>query len=153
MQVVFIESQGVNCYVKGKKLYINYEIIHRLDEPLLRSLIDHELAHYKYHHIGINWLYFMVVLILAGLPMLLISLFGLWYAAIVSFLVISMYLVFYSMILWRQEYQADRYAVLYNGKETVIKMLITISNTDLFKQSFTHPSIRSRIDKINGQEL
>lgn len=153
VKVKFFHGQGANSFVAGKAIYFNYEIINRLQVPQLQALVDHEVAHYKYGHVYVNRFMFMIWVLGTGLPWLYVSTIHFFYLAQISALSFMVCAWIYRGIIRRQEYIADRYSVTYNGPREVIKMLVEVSNTDLFKSSFSHPSIKDRINKINGHQV
>lgn len=153
VEVKFFLGKDGNSFVTGQCIYFNQEIVTRLPEPLLMALVDHEIAHHKYHHVYVNRIMMLIWSGMVVLPWCFVDLSHYVYLSMFS---IGMFVIIariYGAIIRKQEYIADKFSIRYNGRENVVKMLITVSNTDLFRSSYSHPSIKSRIDYINGSQV
>lgn len=149
-KIRFFDLPGHNSFIRRGELYLSEEIINRLSEPSLKALICHEIGHMIYHHIPINYFLFFLWIILPFVPAAFYPEELVLYAVGTGIGIAILFGWFYHNVIIYQEHQADMFAVKCTDRTIVSRMLFEISNTDLFRSSFGHPSIHQRIDYING---
>jgi Zn-dependent protease with chaperone function len=146
--VLKVAPQWVNAGATiGGKIILGQIVADEFDRDARRGILAHELAHLKAKHSMRSF----AVLFLASIPVLsFISLLHL--PGIVNLLLMfSAYGLIVPMVSWRFEYDADATATTFVGIEPMIKGLRKIAqvrNTDVRCDTYSHPSISSRISRL-----
>ena len=125
-----------NIVVVGK------DCIRKLNSEQQLAVLAHECAHIKKRH-PLKLMIFLTLFLPFFLPLLELPI-------VMSTIALLAYIFVASVpISWRNEFEADKVAAEFVGKETVISTLLAIStgkNRD--EPSESHPSITKRIEKL-----
>ena len=128
----------------GGTVQIGCTILCGLNNPALKSILAHELAHLKKRH-SVKLLLSLLVFI----PMLVY-----WFVS-ESMPIIPMVLTFticglvLSLISWRNEYEADAVAAEYVGKKPMADALEEIARLlHRTRDTITHPSVKKRNSRL-----
>lgn len=156
----YINDNAASLY-KGNDLIIicGNKLLERLDKNHLKFVVAHELLHVKNNHIIKN--IFSFVFVVAGIPILLITLAPLALKVFNIMVVLSFCLIVYVgsfilhfLISQKRELDADSYAAsivgLDNGKET-LQILHENNFIEEKKISLvaTHPSYKKRLNNLS----
>ena len=147
-------------------IYISDYLIENMSSSELKSIIIHEIAHIKKHHLLIK-----NIILTSSVPLMITigSLMDTWedyFGKINRILGITLFLLIlfiYSIIFLlyisrKQEYEADEFTVNKINKEIYINALTKLANLNLYtqKRTFirellsTHPSIENRINNLKN---
>jgi len=129
------------------KIILGQTITDEFDREARKGILAHELAHLKANHP----LKSAGVLLVMSIPILFLISF-LHLPSLVNLLVVfSVYGLILPMVSWRFEYEADAIAVTFVGSQPVIKglgKLAEVKHSDVRRDTYSHPSISSRISRL-----
>ena len=133
---------NVFCQPFRKAVVVGKNFMRKLNSEQQLAVLAHECAHIKKKH-HLKSMIFLTLSLFFFLPLLELPI-------VMSAIALLAYIFVSSVpISWRNEFEADRIAAEFVGKETVISTLLAIStekNRD--ETSESHPSITKRIKKL-----
>lgn len=143
---------GWRAHARGR-VRIGCTILCGLDDIALKGVIAHELAHLKRRHF-LRLLAFLLPLLLL-FPALLVYL-CFWEpltAFVLTLLTVTIGILVYSLVSWRQEYEADAVAAEYVGPTDMAHALEQAARL-MYRpgDTLTHPSFRKRISRLQSEE-
>lgn len=130
------------------RILVGERLIQQMDDQELVGIIGHELAHGIQHHVLVKALLFPAVLFI-GLILYLV-------AGSTSSGTILVWSAFAGIIFaeiplsWKMEYSADHRSAELLGKTPMVRALAHLRETHYEGPSFTHPSLASRIKRLEG---
>ena len=129
------------------KLILGQTIADEFDKEARKGILAHELAHLRAKHSSKS----AIVLFLTTIPVFLFITFLHLPNLVDLLLLFSAYGLIVPIVSWRFEYDADATATTFVGVEPMIKGLRKIAevkNTDVRCDTYSHPSISSRISRL-----
>jgi len=146
--VLKVAPQWINAgaTIDGK-IILGQIVADEFDREARKGVLAHELAHLRAKHSMKN----VTVLFLTFIPVLfLISVLHLP-GPVNLLLVFSAYGLILPMVSWHSEYEADAIAATFVGINPVIRglrKLAEVKQTDISRDTYSHPSISNRISRL-----
>lgn len=143
---------GWKVHFRGR-VCIGCTILCGLDNIALKGIIAHELAHLKEKHF-LRFLAFLLLFLLlffAVLVYLYVS--KSTTAFLLTLLTVTIEILVYSLVSWRQEYEADAVAAKYVGPKDMAHALEQVARL-MYRpgDTLTHPSFKKRISRLQSEE-
>ena len=131
------------------RIILGQTVIEEFDREARKGVIAHELAHLKAKHpLKSAW-----VLLLTFIPVVFLISFLHLPGLVNLLLVFSIYGLILPTVSWRFEYEADAIAATFVGSQPVIKglgKLVEATNINVGRDTYSHPSISSRISRLHN---
>jgi hypothetical protein len=133
----------------GGTVQIGCTILCGLTNPALKSVLAHELAHLRKRHL-VRYLLSLLVFI----PVLVYGFLSRSVPIIPIVLTFTIWGLVFSLISWRNEYEADAIAAEYVGKRPMADALEEIARLlHRTRDTITHPSFKKRNSRLlSGQD-
>jgi Zn-dependent protease with chaperone function len=129
----------------GGTVQIGCTILCGLTNPALKSVLAHELAHLRRRHLKKSLLSLIVFV-----PVLVYGFLSGSMPPIISiFLTLTVWALVFSLISWRNEYEADAVGAEYVGKKPMADALEEIARLlHRTRDTVTHPSFKKRRSRL-----
>jgi Zn-dependent protease with chaperone function len=139
---------GWKVHFRGR-VCIGCTILCGLDNIALKGIIAHELAHLKEKH----FLRFLAFLLLFFAVLVYLYVSKSTTACLLTLLTVTIEILVYSLVSWRQEYEADAVAAKYVGPKDMAHALEQVARL-MYRpgDTLTHPSFKKRISRLQSEE-
>ncbi len=162
-KILLTDAIQDNAYATGiipfyKIIIIGKNLKEKLNKSQLKAITFHEIGHHEKKHI--LKLFFVNIILQTIFFLMLFEINKLHFkASFIEPLLVAMtggfggFLFYFipNKIMYKLEYQADKYSAIHNDKKAIIDALVKfdeISEGKLSKGNFNHPSLEKRVENI-----
>ena len=162
-KILFTDAITDNAYATGiipfyKIIIIGKNLKEKLDRSLLKAIVFHEIGHHEKKHI--LKLFFVNIVLQTIFVLMFFGINKLQYKpAFMEPLLVGVTggfggFIFYfipNKIMYKLEYQADKYSAIHNEKSTMIDALMkldALTGGKLSKGNSNHPPLKKRLENI-----
>jgi len=132
----------------NRNLWVTQDLLESPGTELAKGIINHEITHIEAKHV-LRGAAMGALAVLATLTMGELMFPGDGVSPLSIAASVLAYLLTFSIVSWRHEYQADSGAVEVVGPQNYVQVLQTLRPVSLWnRDSFTHPPLRDRIRAI-----